>query len=403
MTFKQWSGLSSKVKLGGALANSDRSYTQRHFEFRQDRIDYTGDPQAFFAQTGILDSSNVNRITFTNYVQEIPSKENNYDGMEKINAAYAMVELPVLYDLRLIGGARFETTRMDIQSLDTTVAELNADDLLPSVSLVYQLSENMNFRLAYGKTLARPTLRELSPLRTFEFLDDDLYGGNPDLKHTLIDNYDFRWEWFSRPGEIYAVSLFYKKFKDPIERVYNIGAAKYSHQNVDNGIVYGAEFEIRKNLDIISSYLSDFAINTNLSLIHSQVDIPEDELKLIRQFDSNPDTRRPLYGQSPYLVNIELSYANIENGTSVAVMYNVFGKRLSEVIYGATPDVYEMSSPILDLTATQDLAFGFKLKFSAKNLLNSSMRKMIEFKGTEYPFNVYTTGRQYSVGLSYSI
>ena len=67
LPFKQWHELGSKVKIGAAYTGTDRQYKQRHFEFRQDFVTYTGDPGLFFAQTGIVDSSRIDRIRFGNY------------------------------------------------------------------------------------------------------------------------------------------------------------------------------------------------------------------------------------------------------------------------------------------------------------------------------------------------
>jgi TonB-dependent receptor len=403
LPFLQWNQLSSKFKFGGFYADADRVFQQRHFEFRPQDAQYTGDPVEYFNNLGISDSSNSRRLRFGNYVTEIPTAANNYEGYEKIGALYAMAELPITQRFRFVGGARYETTRMNIFSLDTTVASLENNDWLPAASIIYQLGQNMNIRLAYGKTLARPTLRELSPLRTFEFLGDDLYGGNPFLERTLINNFDVRWEWFDRPGELYAVSGFYKTFKNPIERYYDIGAEKYSHQNVPDGLVYGVEFEIRKGLDQLTPILNNFSINTNLSLIHSEVTIPEKELELIKRFDSSPEETRPLYGQSPYIVNLELAYSNIESGTSASIFYNIQGERLWEVMVGATPDVYEQPQPNIDIVFSQRLYSGLTLKAGVKNLLNSWTSRVQSFNGTDYDYHRFTGGRRFGVGLNFSI
>ena len=66
--------------------------------------------------------------------------------------------------------------------------------------------------------------------------------------------------------------------------------------------------------------LKNFSVNTNLSLIHSEVTIPEKELDLIKRFDSSPEKTRPLYGQSPYIINLELVYSNLESGTSASIL-----------------------------------------------------------------------------------
>ncbi len=97
-------------------------------------------------------------------------------------------------------------------------------DVLPSLNLVYALSDRTNLRAAYGRTLARPSFRELAPYAVFELRTNRVFLGNPDLRRTLVDNADLRFEWFSRPGEILAASVYYKRFQDPIELTYNVQA-----------------------------------------------------------------------------------------------------------------------------------------------------------------------------------
>ena len=404
--FKQWDGLQSKLKFGGSYSKINREFRERRFEFRSSTADYNGDPTDYFTnQTGIVDSTN-GRYLFGTYVFDASTLRSNYDGEQSISAFYGMIEMPVLHDLKLITGARYETTDMNVVSQDTTSPTANLDnkDWLPSASLIYQIDETMNIRFSYGKTLARPNFRELAPFRSFEFLGDFLFSGNADLRRSLIDNYDLRWEWFSRPGEIYAVSFFYKKFQDPIERAYNPTTELVSYQNVESGVTYGAEFEIRKRLDIIDDLFSNFMLNVNFSLVHSEVDIPTEEYEtLIKPFDENADKTRPLFGQSPYIVNVELSYVNLESGTSAALLYNIFGKRLSEVTLGVTPDVYEQPRGMLDFTFSQKLLWGLGLKFSAKNILDAKVEKTIEFNGKDYIYHSYGNGRNFSLGLSYSI
>ncbi len=406
LPFYQWNGLKGKFKFGGAYQKIARSFTERRFELRSSNAVYSGDIKNYFVdQAGIIDSSN-NRYLFGTYVFDASASRNNYTGDQKISAGYLMFELPVLENVKFISGARYEMTDMTVESADTNQRKgiLDNNDLLPSAALIYQLQENMNLRASYGKTLARPNFREMAPFRSFEFLGDFQFVGVPDLKRTLIDNFDLRWEWFERPGELYAVSAFYKNFQNPIERTLDPTTEVISYQNVERGSIYGAEFEIRKRLDVLHNSLSDFIFNVNFSLIRSKVDIPKDEYEVnIFPQDSSASKTRPLFGQSPYLVNLELSYFNTETGTTVGFFYNIFGSRLSEITLGATPDVYEQPRGIFDLTFSQKMWYGFNLKFSAKNLLNSPVKKTIEFKGNDFIYHQYNNGRSFSVGVSYSI
>ena len=407
LPFKQWSGYSSNLKFGAYYSYKNREYRERVFKFiNQDRNSYDGDEEAYFSDdnTGIIDSIN-GRYIFGNYVTETSEARSNYDGDQKISAAFMMVEMPLSQKLRLVGGARYETTEMNVETQDKYLDKGHIDDqdVLPAASFILQIGKNMNLRSSYGKTLARPTMREMAPFPSYDFANGFFLIGNPDLKRTLIDNLDLRWEWFARPGEIVAASVFYKKFKNPIERAMKSDNGEIQYQNVDKSNVYGAEFEIRKSLDFIGSLFNNFQVGANLSLIHSEVDIPAEELAEIKAYDPNADETRPLQGQSPYLLNFDITYNNYNAGRMISLSLNSFGDRLSEVSLGGTPDIYEQSFTNMNLVISQKIFNAFTLKFSAKNLLDAKVKKTHEFKGEEYIYQEHTKGRSFSVGLSYSL
>ena len=405
---RQWAGLPAQIKIGGTYGGSDRHFRERRFEFRQDRTFYSGDPFVFFDQKnlGISESESTDRFfRFGNFVIDATQASSNYDGSQRIGAGFAMIDLPLTRRLRAIAGLRLETTDMAVLSHDDRLEEgrLDERDILPSVNLVYQTGANMNVRAAYGRTLARPTFREIAPYASFNFVGDYIFVGNPDLKRTLIDNYDARWEWFTRSGEIIAVSAFYKYFRNPIEKALNPIAAnpEVQFRNVDYAEVLGLELEARKSLDQIG--LNAFQIGANVSLVRSRVDIAADELELIRSIDPDASASRDLQGQSPYTVNVDVTYDNPSAGTSVSAYYNVFGSRLDRVATGATPDVYEQPFHQLDLMIRQRLVFGFDLRGSVKNLLNQAHEFAHSYKGSLFISEGYGYGRSYSLGLSYNI
>lgn len=433
--FKQWNGLGSKLKIGGAYGYAERTFTQRRFNYIEgDSIefgDFDGDINAYFAQQGgfgevVLNfgGEEIRAYPFGLYLQDVSELRDNYDADRTIAAAYAMIELPITRSLRLIGGARLETTQIELigeearvdEVVDPTttdslfIGDLDETDILPSLNLVYALRENMNFRVAATRTLARPTFRELAPFQSFNFVGGNIFRGNPQLQRTLVTNYDFRWEWFIRPGEILAASFFYKDFTDPIERVIERGTGGQGTfvtvQNVESAVVYGAEFEARKRLDNVTSapVLRHMQLGGNLSIIESSVDIPEDEFEDILVTDPEAGDTRVLNGQSPFILNLNATYENFERGTVVSLYYNVFGERLSVVARGATPDVFERPRPDLDFNASQKIgATGITVKLGIKNILDSDFKETQEYKGLEYIYRQYERGRQFSIGLSYGI
>ncbi|MXZ76551.1 MAG: outer membrane beta-barrel protein [Gemmatimonadetes bacterium] len=410
LPFTPWSGLTARMKFGGAYLDKNHTFRERRFSFRQDALQYRNDPVVFFstARTGILPDEYQDTPGFTrfgNFVSEDSDLRNNYDGDQEIRAGYVMLDLPLTRRFKVTGGARYESTLLDVASHETslTPGRLDEKDWLPSINTVYQVVDNMNVRGAYSRTLARPSFRELAPFASFLFVGDYIFVGNSDLKRTLIDNYDFRWEWFNRPGEIYALSYFYKKFENPIERVIVTTNGEIQFQNVDRALVSGLELEFRKQLDQLHPSLGNFQLGGNLSLISSQVDIAPSELAIIRALDPGAGETRKLQGQSPYVVNIDAMYDNPDTGTLVSVHYNVFGERLSEVSTGGTPNAFEQPAGMLDITGSQRLWDRVTLKFSAKNLLDPDIKKVHPFNNEEYIRSLYKRGRTFSLGFSYGI
>jgi len=404
-------GTRARLKIGGSYSEKDRNFSEREFQFRQDAIRFDGDEEGFFEpdNLGIDEERTTDSFfRFGNFLLDNTQIRNSYTGDQTTSAAFGMLELNLFDRLRFSGGMRLEATDISVQSRDTTISRgrIDESDLLPSVNLVYELSNRMNLRFAYGKTIARPTFREMAPFAAFNFVNSNIVVGNPELEMTKVDNFDVRWEWFIRPGEILAVSFFYKNFENPIEKVFNpIASAsnpEIQFQNVNDATVFGAEFEVRKRLDQITEALQYFDIGFNMTLAQSNVDIAEDELSLIRALDPNADGSRQLQGQSPFVINADLSYSNPETGTNLSAFYNVFGKRMTEVSVGGTPNVFEFSRNQVDLVFDQRIVSDIKAKISVKNLLKEDFERGHTFKGNDFLVEKFELGRSFSVGVSYS-
>jgi TonB-dependent receptor len=279
-------------------------------------------------------------------------------------------------------------------------------DVLPSINTVYALTERSNLRLAFSQTIARPNMRELAPFEQFDTKNGFFNVGNPGLKRTLINNFDIRYEFYTRPGEIIAVSGYYKTFKDPIIRAFNPKATipELSFVNVDKAEVLGAEIEFRKSLDFISPFLHDFYFNTNLTFIQSRVDIPVKEIENSKNVDSTYNLEsRPFQGQAPYIVNAILTYANPKIGHESSLSFNVSGPKLYSISLFATPDVYESPVPFLNFKTTQNIGKYWQLSFVMRNLLNAKVAKTQVYKGQTYFAESFQIGRTFGLGVSFRI
>ena len=415
MPFSQWSGMASKFKFGGMYQKKDRDFQERIFSYLPDNDTFNevdGDVSALFQHENLelfRDSTKFGFPVRGNVLTENSRLRNNYVGDQKIQGVYGMVDMPFSRKLRVIGGLRLETTDMEVVSNDSTleVGRIDEDDLLPSLNVVYFLSNNMNLRLAGTRTLARPNFREIAPYSSKEFVNDFDFAGNPSLQRTLIVNVDARWEWFLRPGEILAFSAFYKEMTNPIERTFASGTTESNRivtlDNVDKARIFGLEFEARSRLDKLAGFLSNFSFGGNLSLVKSEVDIAGAELENRLAIDSTASTTRNLQGQSPYTLNLDLTYSQFRWGTTASLHFNTFGERLSGVSRGATPDVFERPFNLLSFTLNQRLWQSLSANFAVNNILDSEYQEIYKFDGGDAFFQRYNRGISYSFGITYGL
>lgn len=268
-------------------------------------------------------------------------------------------------------------------------------DYLPSLNILYKLNDFTNLRLSYSQTLNRPELRELAPFAYFDFTTQTSIRGNPDLQRSFIKNYDLRIESFPALGKLISASVFYKKISDAIEKVVVTGSALGSERtfiNADKAEVYGYEIEGRFTLGFISDFLENLTINGNYSRIKSLVTAKGTETTIARE-------KRPLQGQSPYVINLGMFFTLPSTGSSFALTYNKIGERIIEVATAYQEDIIEKPRDVIDIKFTQSIIEGLNLSFSIKDLLAQDYL----FVQGNLPARIIKTNTNYSLGLNYKI
>jgi outer membrane receptor protein involved in Fe transport len=413
LPFHNWTDLEGAVKFGLFDSDSDRSFTDRAFYYKGGPT-YGNDPNKFLnlATLGANPTTNAaGRINFhwQTYSQVFDSL---YDAKRDVQAAYLMLDVPVFKKLRFIGGARYETTDLRVHSesyAPSSVtgqfindAKIDQTDLLPSVGVVFSVTSNMNVRVSYSQTIARPSFRELAAYYAYDPVIDEFVEGNPRLQMTAIDNYDLRWDWFPRPGELFSVSLFYKDLKNAIERgdLRKEGDV-ITYLNRDEAELYGVEFEARKSLDFVGPepFFGCLTLEGNLSLVESDVKLTPNELSTKRQFFPHISSSRPLYDQSPYIVNLDLTFNDPRIGTTVSIIANLVGPRIVLTKLN-TEDVYEQPAPTVDLLWSQRIGRHATLRFSVKNLLDPKLERTYGKDG-DLLYSSYRKGRTLGVTMNY--
>lgn len=323
--------------------------------------------------------------------------EDSYQAKLDTYAGYALSEIEINPKFRVIGGARFERasqemtngSRYAIAGLKTEVSR-DDNDVLPAANLVFSPRADINVRAAYSYTLTRPRFRELAPFLFFDYVRRRDISGNPNLETTHIHNADLRWEWFPSEDEVFAASAFYKQFVDPIEQVAANVNADATFLNAKGGNLIGGEVEARTTLGRIDSSLRRVRLGANIAVMRSRVDLGADQMLLTSK-------SRPLYGQSPFVVNFALGYAAPKIG-DFNLLYNVIGQRITDVGIEGLPDTYEKPVHRLDFVAARAMRKDLKLKLSASNLLNQTVR----LEQGPITVNEYKPGVSFALGLDWT-
>lgn len=406
-------GFDAKTKIGGAF-----TYKQRDFEVIKYSLPVLNFPTAILGgdPDQLLVSENIyNPATSSGvYVRQDTNKSDSYSSEIRVAAGYLSEEFKVANWFNAVLGVRFEKfdliytgqNQNGTQLVNATVLEKS--DFFPSANLIFDLDEDADqkIRTSFSRTTARPSFKEASLAEIFDPISSTTFIGNIALQPTYINNFDLRYEKYGDAGDFFALSGFFKSFKDPIELSFIRRAyGQYTPLNLGDAKVFGGEVEIRKNLGFITG-LQNIDFNLNLSLIESQQDFSEDErqgrLDNLRTGETLDDYR-PLQGQSPYLINLGLNYKEEKSGWQGGVFYNTQGKTLQIVGAGDVADVYTL--PFHNIKLNLSKTFGenknstVTLKFD--NIMDDSIESVYQSFGAEDQiYSKWNPGQEISLGYT---
>ncbi|SMD33723.1 TonB-dependent receptor [Reichenbachiella faecimaris] len=414
----------NKLKSGGLMTFRNRNFNVYQYAYEPLEVFDVAynDPNWILSEDNLYASTNEDGL----YIQDNSNTYNNYEGRQTIFAGYLMNEMQVTPKLKSIYGVRVENVQMyysgvrlnednSSEALDNEKT-MNQTNLLPSVSLVYALRDDMNLRGSFNKTVARPSFKEKSSA----FIEDPItrtrFSGNLDVKQAEILNYDLRWEYFFTASEMFSVSFFYKDFTDHIALVFFPNSpGQLKPRNVGEAAVYGTELEVRKNLGGISPLMENFSVGGNFSYVISKVNRKTVAVNEEGQSEYDSEVAykgsaegveqyREMTGQSPYVMNGYLNYENNLLGLTGNLSYNVQGETITFIGTSNVPDVYTKPFNSLNLKVSKTFgeAANSQLSFSAKNLLSEKQQQVYKFGNEEELFSLYKPGRLFELKYTYT-
>ena len=150
-----------------------------------------------------------------------PQAGNTRDVEEEVFGYFAQLDIDTeVFGNRLRGNIGARNAETDLRAEGITVVDgvvtpvvvkHSYSDTLPSITLAYNLTEDLVLRSAAAKVLARPELTDLNPGGSITiFGDPKVSYGNPLIEPFRANSYDLGLEWYYSDDALAGITLFQK-------------------------------------------------------------------------------------------------------------------------------------------------------------------------------------------------
>ena len=381
-------GSQNMFKMGVGYLGRERDYDNRVLGFAELQsggpyeVDYSilnlPYEQIFLTQNlGVLSNGKASIL-----VNDGTVPNSAYDAASSVLHAYLMNDQRYK-KFRLIYGVRIESFNQKLVAAQRGLGAINVNytkvDYNPSANLVYSLTEKTNVRLSYSKTLNRPEYRELANFGFPEYLTGFYVYGDSRLKRASINNFDVRYEFFPGRAQLFSVSAFHKDITNPIEFSTSPAfASEAQYVQSKSATISGAELEFRVLLSTLfarkneKSVLNNFTLSGNGTITRSSVDLGSST--------NGGISSRPLQGQSPYIINVALSYVGDSSGLSSTLSLNRIGRRLAIAGSNLLPEFFDKERTVVDFQIAKTFYDNkLELKFNARDILAQDIITYLDF------------------------
>jgi TonB-dependent receptor len=369
----------------------------------------------------VLAAFAANRGTFTEETDKEHSRSdpNNWDTTERVYAGYAMNSITFGH-ARLQTGVRFETTQasfLGTHVLFNSAGNFAGDspvtgdqtytNVLPSVQFQYRFGDNTIVRAAYGMGISRPNFGDLPPFIRENDQRKQIFAGNPNLKPTKGQNFDFLVERYLKPVGVIEAGVFYKYLTDPIFPVgfpvtsgtFN-GFTESQSINGPSAHITGVEMAWQQHLSFLPGLLNGMGVRANYSYTNSQASFP---------VDFGRTDHAALARQAPNNWNFDATYDKKGISARMGLTHNdanIFQYNFQDGadggIKGPNGDVYLYPHTQVDAQVSYWIPGGRGLQ-AIVSLLNLNNEVFGFYQGSEqFPIQREYYSRTYSFGMRWT-
>lgn len=261
---------------------------------------------------------------------------------------------------------------------------------LPSINMRVGLTDKLQLRLAYGKTLTRPNFADLNPLVTYvpsgstgnQGYAGTGSGGNPALSPIKSDSYDITLEYYMSRNASITAAGFYRKIQGYIQtysqpEAYQGGTWLVSRpRNTGEGTLKGVELAYQQFFDFLPGAFSGLGMQLNGTFTDGKTDDPinggKQRIVNVSKWSANAVLIYEKYG-----VSARLAY---NWRSSFVDSYNSGGLQASTIVAQPTGQ--------LDFSGSYALTDWVTLTFDATNITDRVYHD--RFQGLNSLTGVYT-------------
>ncbi len=409
------------LKIGYFYEDRKRDFFLRDFNYRFYPLNSFNDSIKFLPLESAYLNENIGEQGWN--LNEAAALVNSYDASTKLNGFYLSMDTKIGNLLRANYGIRSERFNLFIATRDggdtivaSSIIDTTTTRIFPAINITFPITVKENLRFSYSETINRPEFREAIAVGFLNYETNIFTFGSKIIKDAFIKNYDFKYEYFPAPGEVFSVSTFYKSITNPIEFVAFPSASssnQYTYVNASKGFAFGLELEGRKNLRLFDDLLKTkffykLTLYSNLAIIES-----ESNYQGTDQGVTGFSGKRVFQGQSPFLYNGGLLYDDLDKGITAGILVNYTGQRLfAGGGAGSTfPDRFESARTVVDLQLGKRIK-RFESRITVNDLfatnliyyLNSSQKtNTLNYeKETDATLNVFRFGTQINLRLGFN-
>lgn len=328
---------------------------------------------------------------------------------EEVGAGYGLVRHKGARHTIIIGGRYEKTdvaatsiTRRTVAGADqfTPVTRTNSyDDFLPSVTGLYDLTDQIRLRAAWFKAVGRPNPSQIAGQELIN-ADDSISRPNPDLQPRRGDSYEASFEVYLPDSlGILAMGVFHKKVKgeiytfSSIETIDGVVRNVSQPRNAEAAKITGFEANLILNkLDFLPTPFNDIGVSGNLTFLEGRITIRDNTTR--RSLDALP-------GQADFLANAAIFYESGPVRTRLTFSHvGAFRNSVnaSNPAADQTTDAYNQ----LDLQARVRLGERIEIIGEARNLTNAA-RLVLTGPNQDIARDINRFGRQFWLGAAFTL